>query len=68
MYLLYRQLGLPFLAPFSIALLCTAGILLMANWMGNAQKIWIRGIQTRIDITTSMLGSMKVSSLTTLRA
>ncbi|THV45348.1 hypothetical protein BGAL_0499g00020 [Botrytis galanthina] len=59
MYLLYRQLGLPFLAPFSIALLCTAGILLMANWMGNAQKIWIRGIQTRIDITTSMLGSMK---------
>ncbi|KAF7960469.1 hypothetical protein EAE96_000149 [Botrytis aclada] len=59
MYLLYRQLGLPFMAPFSIALLCTAGILLMANWMGNAQKIWIRGIQTRIDITTSMLGSMK---------
>ncbi|TGO08777.1 hypothetical protein BTUL_0192g00110 [Botrytis tulipae] len=59
MYLLYRQLGLPFLAPFSIALLCTAGILLMANWMGNAQKIWIRGIQTRIDITASMLGSMK---------
>ncbi|KAM0132971.1 hypothetical protein ACHAP3_006261 [Botrytis cinerea] len=59
MYLLYRQLGLPFLAPFSVALLCTASILLMANWMGNAQKIWIRGIQTRIDITTSMLGSMK---------
>ncbi|KAF7905842.1 hypothetical protein EAF00_000121 [Botryotinia globosa] len=58
MCLLYRQLGLPFLAPFSIALLCTAGILLMANWMGNAQKIWIRGIQKRIDITASMLGSM----------
>ncbi|KAF7914004.1 uncharacterized protein EAF01_000410 [Botrytis porri] len=63
MYLLYRQVGLTFLAPFSIALLCTAGILLMANWMGNAQKIWIRGIQTRIDITTSMLGSMKAAKM-----
>ncbi|KAF7856278.1 hypothetical protein EAF04_009806 [Stromatinia cepivora] len=59
MYLLYRQLGLAFLAPCSVALLCTAGILTMAKWMGNAQKIWIRGIQTRIDVTASMLGSMK---------
>ncbi|KAB8290460.1 hypothetical protein EYC80_010891 [Monilinia laxa] len=59
MYLLYRQLGLAFLAPCSVALVCTAGILTMAKWMGNAQKIWIRGIQTRIDVTASMLGSMK---------
>ncbi|EDN98254.1 hypothetical protein SS1G_13112 [Sclerotinia sclerotiorum 1980 UF-70] len=59
MYLLYRQLGLAFLAPCSVALLCTAGILTMAKWMGNAQKIWIRGIQTRIDVTASILGSMK---------
>ncbi|KAI9645295.1 hypothetical protein NHQ30_006030 [Ciborinia camelliae] len=59
MYLLYRQLGLAFLAPCSVALICTAVILTMANWMGNAQKIWIEGIQTRIDVTASMLGSMK---------
>lgn len=63
MYLLYRQLGLAFLAPFSVAVICTAGILTMAKWMGNAQKIWIRGIQTRIDVTASMLGSMKVGFL-----
>lgn len=61
MYLLYRQLGLVFLASFSVILICTAGILTIAKWMGNAQKIWFRGIQTRIDITASMLGSMKVS-------
>lgn len=63
MYLLYKQLGLAFLAPCSVALVCMAGILTMAKWMGNAQKIWIRGIQTRIDVTASMLGSMKVSFL-----
>jgi ATP-binding cassette subfamily C (CFTR/MRP) protein 1 len=40
----------------------TAGILGLARYIGNAQKIWIEGIQTRVDSTASMLGSIKVSS------
>ncbi|KAL2673757.1 hypothetical protein Neosp_012201 [[Neocosmospora] mangrovei] len=31
----------------------------LANHMGKAQKKWVRGIQTRVDVTASMLGSMK---------
>lgn len=38
----------------------TAGILGLARYIGNAQKIWIEGIQTRVDSTASILGSMKV--------
>lgn len=34
----------------------------MAKYIANAQKRWVRGIQTRIDVTASMLGSMKVSA------
>lgn len=62
MFLLQRQLGLAFLAPAFVAFGSTAGILGLAKYIGNAQKIWIEGIQTRVDSTASMLGSMKVSS------
>jgi hypothetical protein len=33
---------------------------MIAKWIGNAKKVWMRGIQTRVDVTASMLGSMKV--------
>ncbi|PVH72950.1 putative ATP-binding cassette transporter [Cadophora sp. DSE1049] len=56
LFLLYRQLGLAFLAPAAVALLSTGGILAMAKYMGRAQKVWMEGIQTRVDVTASMLG------------
>ncbi|RFU28601.1 hypothetical protein B7463_g7731, partial [Scytalidium lignicola] len=59
LWLLYRQLGLAFLAPTVVAILSMAGAMLLARYIGNAQKIWIQGIQTRVDATASMLGSMK---------
>lgn len=43
-----------------MALVATVGIMQLANYMGNAQKKWVRGVQTRVDVTASMLGSMKV--------
>lgn len=58
--LLERQLGVSCLAPATVALFSTMAILIMAKYMGNAQKIWIQGIQTRVDVTASVLGSMKV--------
>jgi hypothetical protein len=36
------------------------GIAIVAKYIGNAQKVWIEGIQTRVDVTASMLSSMKV--------
>lgn len=60
LYLLHRQLGLSFLATGFVAFSSTAGILGLARYIGNAQKIWIEGIQTHVDSTASMLGSMKV--------
>lgn len=67
LYLLESQLGLAFLAPAAVAFISTTSILIIAKYIGNAQKIWIQGIQTRVDVTASMLGSMKVgTSLTVL--
>lgn len=58
-YLLSRQLGVACLAPAIIALISAVGILAIANLMGEAQKKWMKSIQTRIDVTATMLGSMK---------
>jgi len=61
LYLLYRELGVAFVAPMVVALVSTVAVLFMARYIGNAQKIWIQGIQTRVAVTASMLGSMKVN-------
>jgi hypothetical protein len=61
MWLLQRELGLSFLAPAAVAIISTLSLILITKYIGQAQKIWNEGIQTRVDVTTAMLGSMKVS-------
>jgi len=34
---------------------------IISKYIGVSQKIWIQGIQTRVDVTASALGSMKVT-------
>lgn len=59
LYLLERQLGIACVATAFLALLSTVAILAVAKLMSHAQKIWMQGIQTRVDVTATMLGSMK---------
>jgi hypothetical protein len=61
MWLLYREVGLSFLAPALVAILSVLCIIKISTYIGQAQKRWNEGIQTRVDVTTAMLGSMKVS-------
>lgn len=58
-FLLYRQLGIACLAPAGLSLFSAVGILSIANATGQAQKNWMKSIQTRVDVTATMLGSMK---------
>jgi ATP-binding cassette, subfamily C (CFTR/MRP), member 1 len=44
----------------NLTIAATISIMQLARFMGNAQRTWIRGTQTRVDVTASMLGSMKV--------
>lgn len=59
MYLLYRQIGIALLGPGVMAFCATGGIVLIASHVGKAQTAWIEGIQTRVDVTSAMLGVMK---------
>ncbi|KAF4769687.1 hypothetical protein HAV15_011431 [Penicillium sp. str.  len=58
-YLLTLQLGIVALVPAILALISTVAIISMAKSMGHAQNIWMKSIQTRVDVTSTMLGSMK---------
>jgi ABC-type multidrug transport system fused ATPase/permease subunit len=62
MWILYRQLGISFLSPAAIAVISTACVMALSAPVGGAQRRWNEGIQTRVDITTDVLNSMKVSS------
>lgn len=59
-FLLYRQLGLAALAPVVVGIIATAGTLRLARFIGVAKKRWMSGIQRRVDVTASVLASMKV--------
>ncbi|KAL6232713.1 P-loop containing nucleoside triphosphate hydrolase protein [Aspergillus navahoensis] len=58
-FLLYRQLGLAALAPVVVANIATTGTLQLTRFIGLANKRWVQGIQTRVDVTASVLASMK---------
>lgn len=58
-YLLTRELGIVALVPAILSLISTVAIISMAKSMAHAQKIWMKSIQTRVDVTSTMLGSMK---------
>ncbi|KAK0120207.1 hypothetical protein ONS95_011613 [Cadophora gregata] len=62
-FLLQRELGISFLAPTVVAIISTACVVGLSRYVGGAQKAWNEGIQTRVDVTTSMLGSMKAIKL-----
>ena len=57
--LLQRQIGFAFLAVAMAAIVGVVSTMWLSRFMGTAQKRWVRSIQTRIDTTASMLGSMK---------
>ncbi|WQF78674.1 Putative AAA+ ATPase domain, ABC transporter type 1, transmembrane domain-containing protein [Colletotrichum destructivum] len=62
-FLLYRQLGLAALAPVVVAIIATAGMLWLAQFIGMAKKRWMMGIQTRVDVTAYVLASIKATVL-----
>lgn len=59
LYLLTRQLGIASVAPAALAAFSSVAIISIAKFMGLAQKVWMESIQTRVDVTATMLGSMK---------
>ncbi|KAK1623308.1 ABC multidrug transporter [Colletotrichum phormii] len=57
--LLYRQLGVVFMVPLGLFLLCAVGAGVLSGSAGAFQASWMAAIQKRVAVTSSVLGSTK---------
>ncbi|GAB1735972.1 hypothetical protein NU219Hw_g6029t1 [Hortaea werneckii] len=67
-YLLQREVGAIAVVPLFIAAACTAGSFLLSRHVVNGQKIWMRDLQKRLNVTTSVfarLESIKMLGIST---
>jgi ATP-binding cassette subfamily C (CFTR/MRP) protein 1 len=65
-FLLWRQLGAIAIAPIIIAVLCFGGQSYWSQFMGPRQAQWVRAVQRRVGICSTVLRSMKSVKLTGL--
>lgn len=58
-WLLTEEIGLALLGPLVVTIASVFATMAVSNHMGPAQKAWMEAIQSRIDVTSKMLESMK---------
>ncbi|KAI1880861.1 hypothetical protein JX265_001101 [Neoarthrinium moseri] len=66
-WLLYKQLGVAFIAPIIVVIACTGGTSFVIRFTGDSQKAWMAGAQKRVGLTASVIANMKnlkISGLT----
>ncbi|KAF9873913.1 ABC transporter [Colletotrichum karsti] len=62
-WLLQRQLGLGSVGPAITIIACTIGMTKLAQLMPPTMKVWNENIQTRITVTSDVLGSIKETKM-----
>lgn len=65
-WLLYRQLGIAFLAPVVVVACCAGVIAVTVRYIGSAQKTWMDSVQKRTGLTASLIGRMKALRMSNL--
>jgi ABC-type multidrug transport system fused ATPase/permease subunit len=66
-WLLYNQLGLVFVAPMGVVIVCFAGLIILMKFTGDSQRAWMAGVQKRVGLTATVITNMKnlkISGLT----
>ncbi|KAI6869239.1 P-loop containing nucleoside triphosphate hydrolase protein [Hortaea werneckii] len=58
-YLLQREVGAVAIVPLFIAAACAAGSFLLSRHVVDGQKIWMRDLQKRLNVTTSVFGRLE---------
>src|SRR3569833_139974 len=58
-WLLYRQLGVAFIAPLVVVMCSVACSSILNRYTGPRQKLWMEHIQTRVAETAHMLSNLK---------
>ncbi|KAF7558131.1 hypothetical protein G7Z17_g146 [Cylindrodendrum hubeiense] len=58
-WMLYNQLGVVFVAPIGIVTSCFIGLVILMKFTGDSQRTWMAGVQKRVGLTATVIGSMK---------
>ncbi|KAM0254479.1 hypothetical protein ACHAQJ_006761 [Trichoderma viride] len=58
-WMLNSQLGVVFVAPIGVVILCFIGLVILMNFIGNAQRAWMALVQKRVGLTATVIASMK---------
>ncbi|GKZ21921.1 hypothetical protein AbraIFM66951_007309 [Aspergillus brasiliensis] len=58
-WLLYRQLGVAFVAPVGVVVVCFVGLGILINFTGDSQRSWMSEVQKRVGLTATVIASMK---------
>lgn len=58
-WMLNSRLGVVFVAPIGVVILCFIGLVILMNFIGNAQRDWMALVQKRVGLTATAIASMK---------
>ncbi|TEY70433.1 hypothetical protein BOTCAL_0103g00160 [Botryotinia calthae] len=58
-WMLYTRLGVVFVAPMGLVIVCFLGLAILMNFAGDSQRTWMSGVQKRVGLTTTVIASMK---------
>lgn len=67
-WMLYRRLGVVFVAAIGIVIVCFACLGVLINFTGDAQRAWMARVQTRVGLTATVIASMKNLKISGLSA
>lgn len=65
-WLLYNQLGIVFVAPIGVVLASFIVLVIFMKFAGDSQRTWMTGVQKRVSLTATVIGSMKSLKLSGL--
>ncbi|KAK5093572.1 hypothetical protein LTR70_004619 [Exophiala xenobiotica] len=63
LYLLEEQMGIAFVVPIAIIIICTASTSLISHFANKRQIKWMESVQHRVGITSAMLLSLKAAKM-----
>ncbi|KAG0160666.1 hypothetical protein PDIDSM_8196 [Penicillium digitatum] len=67
-WMLYNRIGVAFVAPVAIVIVCFIGLGILIQFTGDSQRSWMAGVQKRVGLTATVIASMKNLKLSGLSA
>ncbi|KAL7796349.1 P-loop containing nucleoside triphosphate hydrolase protein [Trichoderma afarasin] len=58
-WMLYSRVGVVFVAPIGVVIVCFICLVTVMNFIGNAQRDWMLLVQKRVGLTATVIASMK---------